>query len=368
MVKENAGKIKPVRKKNPKQVHLDGECGCSIESNPNNCIYQQFIDGWSFISDVGNGQNRGEVFTPRFIVDKMITDVEMFPKHAVYNFDYTDESQDRMKIITNTIVEPAAGTSNFMSTILWHKIEYAYRESLSGEKLDINKYHKLLLTAVASVYTFDIDCGNIEVTKRRLLSGGSDIYNNTTVDFWTNYIIDSLCGDEVDTNIVRTLADASLKVAQDNWGNFLTDGGVISKLYNKHVGGEIPEWLVGECASIMNHNIKLFNGIQENNTISDGLVVAGWGNIKWRFWDVKDVVGENVSISYELVSLAEQIITGEIEQLSNKAENLKESKMKKSDGSLFAIPTWEDAKSEADYKKTLKEIEKLKKKLHMITI
>lgn len=367
MVKENIGsKPKAPRKKSAKQVHLDGECGCSIKENPNNCIYQQFIDGWSFVSDVGNGQNRGEVFTPRFIVDKMITDVGMFPMDAVYSYKYSGNSEKRLKIIESRIVEPAAGTSNYMSTILWHKLEYVYKESLNRKVLDMDKYHKLLLIAVASVYTFDIDCGNIEVTKRRLLSGGEELYTSDSVDFWTNYISDSLCGAQCNKKQLRELVDSSLKVAQENWGAYLADGGVISKLYQKHTGHDLPNWLLDECVMIMNNNIKLFNGIKEDNTISDGLIVAGWFNVKWHWWDIQSVVGEHVTISYELVRLAEQIISGEIEQLQRKADTLKNDNMISSDGSLFAVPKWRDAKSESDHKKILKEIIKLEKKLETV--
>lgn len=55
-------------------------------------ISNQFIDGWDFTPDVGNGKSRGEIFTPRFIVDKMIA-MGIIPPSIVY-FDNYEKFKD----------------------------------------------------------------------------------------------------------------------------------------------------------------------------------------------------------------------------------------------------------------------------------
>ena len=184
---------KIVKPKNPLQKHASGECGCSVLSNPNFCIYQPFLDGWNFTPDVGNGSKRGEIFTPRFIVDKMIAESGIIPEKALYEYDYSTVTKAEMlKIIRAKVNEPAVGTANFTATILWHKIHYVkqYATSKSG-KVDLKKYNLHLLEAIASMYSNDIDAGNLQTTKWRLLRFGS-IYTEANVKYWTDYIYKSI--------------------------------------------------------------------------------------------------------------------------------------------------------------------------------
>lgn len=53
-----------------------------------NDVKTPFPDGWSYISNVGNNESRGEVFTPRWVVDKMIADDSILPSRMVFDAQY----------------------------------------------------------------------------------------------------------------------------------------------------------------------------------------------------------------------------------------------------------------------------------------
>ncbi len=195
---------KKTKKKNALQLHLDNECNCSIESNPNNCQYQQFIDGWNFTPDVGRGQSSGEVFTPRFIVDKMITDSGMFPQEFVYDYDYKQDSTILETIINNRICEPAVGTGNFISTILYYKLQAAKQLSLQDSSKDIKE---LIMRSIETLYCFDIDAGNLEVTFRRLTDGNSErIDNKEIINYWVKNVTDNILYDKKE-EIINKIID-----------------------------------------------------------------------------------------------------------------------------------------------------------------
>lgn len=195
---------KKTKKKNALQLHLDNECNCSIESNPNNCQYQQFIDGWNFTPDVGRGQSSGEVFTPRFIVDKMITDSGMFPQEFVYDYDYKQDSTILETIINNRICEPAVGTGNFISTILYYKLQAAKQLSLQDSSKDIKE---LIMRSIETLYCFDIDAGNLEVTFRRLTDGNSErIDNKEIINYWVKNVTDNIIYDKKE-EIINKIID-----------------------------------------------------------------------------------------------------------------------------------------------------------------
>jgi len=361
---------KKTRKKSASEQHKTGECCCSILVNPNNCIYQQFLDGWNFTPDVGNGQKRGEVFTPRFIVDKMVENIGMFPKEAVYELNYSAINKEKiLEIIDAKIVEPAVGTGNYTSTILWHKLEYANQAVTDANNaLDEKRYHNLILRAISSVYAFDIDAGNLETTKQRLFNSLSIVTdkqilnNDSAVQFWVKYLktnTNTQQTEEILTNIVED----SLNLAEENWANFLRDnpGGVVGQLYRKHTGKHLSdETLISQIQQILNNNIKLFNGIVKEDTNTEQFVCPGWNNVVWDWWNIS----EDCEITSEPVRLAEQMISGEIEKLEHKTEQLKNEKMVETNDGLFSMTSWVDKVSENEYNKLIKQIAKLKKELN----
>lgn len=356
------------RKKNAFELHKENECGCSVLSNPNNCIYQQFLDGWNFTPDVGNGQKRGEVFTPRWVVDKMILDVGMFPKSAVYEFNYeTLNKTEKLEKISSKVVEPAVGTGNYISTVLWHKLQYAYSAALTVDNsLNVSEYHINFLSAVSSIYAFDIDCGNLEITKRRILGNDNLVNNEKTVLIWTNKLNSSFV-DPVSESLqnIEINVQASLNEAFTNWHKSLEENnyGIIKTLYKEHTGKEITETLFKSCETILNDNIKLFNGIVKDDVIDDKTICPGYKNVVWRWWDISISNDGNYELNFEEVRLLEQMITGEIELLEKKVEKLKTEKMTETDEGLFSMKVWADKASETEHNKIVKQIAKLKKEL-----
>lgn len=351
------------RKKSVLQLHNDKECGCTIIQEKNNCIYQSFPDGWEFTPDVGNGQSRGEVFTPRFIVDKMIHDVGMFPEEAIYNNNYsTLTKEEKLEKIESKIIEPAVGTANYTSTVIWHKINYAYHAAKTDNGLNIEEYNKLFIKSFSNIYAFDIDAGNLETTTRRLLNYNiNDKINDTkTVNKWVNKTIKAFSKNNknVDKKLLKNSIKNSLTLADDNWGKFLYGKkGIAEKLYEQHTGTQINDIIKEKCLTILEDNIKLFNGIVKDDVIDENVFIPGWFNVKWVWWNVND----DLSLNKKYVWLRQQMLEGEIEQLERKAETIKKDKMiEKSDG-LFSTLDWIDNDAKKEYNNILKQIDKTKK-------
>lgn len=349
------------------QLHIENKCGCTLSSNPNNCIYQPFLDGWDFTPDVGNGQKRGEIFTPRFIVDKMITDAQILPKEAIYSLDYKTLTKVKaQQHITSKINEPAIGTANFTATILWHKVEYAHHVATVGKTLNLNKYNLLVTQALASLYANDIDCGNLQTTKWRLLRS-SEIYTEENIKYWLNYTLKSVHKRlDAETKIsIEQSVRRSLLSASHNWGTADRDKGVLDVLYYKHTGSEIPAHLKILWKSIMDENFKLFNGIKETDTVEEGFVVAGWRNIEWCWWDfTQDKLGE-ITENTTKISLAYQIEYGKLGKLKAELSEL-ENKKVSIQGALVEIVDFATVEDKKAYVTKRKEVDKQTLKIERI--
>lgn len=365
---------KPARKKPPLTLHNDGACGCSKDSNPNECIYQVFLDGWDFTADVGNGKKRGEIFTPRFIVDKMITDVGIFPAAGLYDQDYTTVSaEEASEIVHKRVVEPAVGTANFTATVLWHKLQYAYTASCDANgELDIQSYHQHVLTAVASIYAFDIDVGNVEVTRRRLLENSTPITDESVQAAWITELTAALAEDSRNSEVITATVQESLEIAAEHWSKFLNmkHGGVIQQLYTRHTGQQLPEDLYAHCAKILQQNMKLFNGIEQEDTVveatdeASAFTCPGWDNVYWDWWNINVDAQGDITVDSTKVSMALQILTGSIEQLEIQAARLKEERcVLNEDEGLFATTEWITPKDRQQYNKLMKDIAKLEEQV-----
>lgn len=362
---------KRTRKKSALMLHHDGECGCSRTSNPQECIYQEFLDGWSFTPDVGNGQKRGEVFTPRFVVDKMATDVGLFPREGVYDLTYDVPVDEAHTIVSKRVIEPAVGTANFLSTILWHKLEYAYTASLTDNgELDLDTYHQQLLTAVTSVYAYDIDAGNLEVTRRRLLAQDIPLNAPETITAWELELKNAL---SVKVNkklstLIATVVQESLNSAVEHWERFFDAerGGVIQQLYRKHTGSELPEFLHKHCTNILKANIKIFNGIEKEDTVKDDFLVPGWKNVVWDWWEVSTQEDGTIELDSRDMPLAHQMLVGKIEQLEQQSKRMKEEKMVEVSDGLFPSFEWATEKDRLEHAKIEKELDKLQRELAAI--
>lgn len=286
------------------QHHRLGECGCSMSKNPHNCPYQTFLDGWDFTPEVGNGKTRGEIFTPRFVIDQMLLDLGMFNPEALTDLDYDPDPQAALRRLSETFYEPAIGTGNFTSTILWHKLEYAAVASrdeegnLSPERYDLNT-----LIASGSVYANDIDPGNLTTTILRLLGGGK-IETQEHIARWVNRIM-PFAGEHEEAT-VRAGVEKSLEIGQRVWGNQVEREGVLYQQYRKHVGRAPDFWLRELWEEIVWENIKVFNGISTNTLLMDGNVVPGWHGVEWTRWGFEPDE-DHINITRTPISMMKQV-------------------------------------------------------------
>lgn len=328
------GKPSVVKPKTVRQKHDAEECGCTILTNPNDCPYQPFLDGWEFATDAGNGQTRGEIFTPRFIVDRMVTSGHILPPQAVYNHDYSGSQDTLRKIVGNRVFEPAVGTGNFTATVLWHKLEYANmltsaaktaaagRKTGRGKKTvtQLRRYQTYTIVALASIYFNDVDAGNLQTVKWRLLRDG-EINTSENVDYWTRHIIGLLTGD-VNEDAVRETVTESIKTAGRLWGAADEDKGVLDVLYRRHTGQTPPEWLQETWKTVLDENAKLYNAVEEHDTVMNGCSVPGYGKVGWRFWWFsydKDFV----YAAYRRIPVVRQILANQIKMLNRDAVRVK---------------------------------------------
>lgn len=119
------------------------------KSNKNNA---KFSDGNLFENNNGRSWKLAEVFTPKSVVDTMLKQAKI-----------TNASFDA------TFFEPGAGTGNFISEILWFKINQVF-EDLKNKKIKnkLIEYEVISLLSLASITYNDIDKSNIDHIKKRL--------------------------------------------------------------------------------------------------------------------------------------------------------------------------------------------------------
>lgn len=322
------------------QQHVGNKCDCTHNPGQDNtCIYQRFVDGWDFTPDVGRGQTSGEIFTPRFIVDKMITTSGMFSPEMVYHNDFTEcTEEDLERMVGSTVCEPATGTGNFISTILYHKLQAAY-ELATRRDHDVEN---LVPQAVSTVYAYDIDAGNLETTLRRLTyHDGTPLDDKHVVDYWVDHIT-RLIGSESDKEQITTIVQASLTEAQHNWSTHLKPQGVFAAFLDDHHAGD-GEDLLERCEDILRENIKLFNGISNDHTPT----MPGVKDITWTFWDNGTVV--------EKRSMYNEMLTSKIATLDTKLAQIEKEH--------YIDGTWNDKQAKKEYAKLTKEKTKLTKEL-----
>ena len=288
---------------------------------------------------MGRGQTSGEIFTPRFIVDKMITTSGMFSPEMVYHNDFTEcTEEDLERMVGSTVCEPATGTGNFISTILYHKLQAAY-ELATRRDHDVEN---LVPQAVSTVYAYDIDAGNLETTLRRLTyHDGTPLDDKHVVDYWVDHIT-RLIGSESDKEQITTIVQASLTEAQHNWSTHLKPQGVFAAFLDDHHAGD-GEDLLERCEDILRENIKLFNGISNDHTPT----MPGVKDITWTFWDNGTVV--------EKRSMYNEMLTSKIATLDTKLAQIEKEH--------YIDGTWNDKQAKKEYAKLTKEKTKLTKEL-----
>jgi hypothetical protein len=341
----------------PLQQHREQACKCSVLVNPNFCSYQPFLDGWDFTPDVGNGQVRGEIFTPRFIVDKMLMDSGILPKKAIYKYDYAGADKTLVKYIGFRVYEPGVGTGNFISTVLWHKMEYANiltkpKNGVKRTDAELARYQAYTLVALGSVYFNDIDIGNLQVTKWRLLRD-SEINTPENIQYWENYLIENLEVKTIKKREISQFVKASIVEASSKWGNKDRNRGVMDDLYYDHIGQDSPEWLRKAWKTALDENGKLFNGIvSEDNTEIDSFC-PGYRNISWIWWRF-DRNKSSITAQRTTVPMARQILESKIATLKSQIQDIEDRKIQPNADDFFLFEE-KDFASKEDKKAFLAE-------------
>lgn len=314
----------PSKKSTGLTNHTQKICDCFDGTDPEirSCIYATFPDNWSFVPERGLGQSSGEVFTPLIAVNKMITSNGLFDKDSIYHNMYQKISAEKLQqAIYATVIEPAVGTGNYISTVLYHKLKYV--EALYDnrtQKLDL--FHELFLTAVGSIYAYDIDVGNIETTKRRLLSHGKQSLNDyKSINYWVEHIDNVINGDDINKHNrwkkvqpieIQGFVESSLNDAHKFWYAFTKTGiGVIDAAYRSILNERLPEWLYWQCREILDKNFKLFDGLNKHTSLSDGMFVPGWEHVSWTKWEIMKRDNESIPFIRETMVPMKDIIENE---------------------------------------------------------
>lgn len=262
-------------RRSPLARHASGDCGCTPEENPNDCPYQVFCDGWDFTPEVGNGRSRGEIFTPRFVVDRMIVAGGILPAEAVYDGIYDTDEASLEQAFDRRVLEPAVGTGNFLSTICHHRTRYALAAADDHDTLA-----ELLIRLTSTLYAFDIDPGNAEVTIRRLLDGDTTrIDSPEVVADWVQTLAENL--EDPDEAALTGFVTASLAEAERNWRPRLTGQGVLSRAWHEATGSDLPEDLYDALAVILEDNVKVFDGLSPVSTAT----LPGSAAVQWTWRD-----------------------------------------------------------------------------------
>lgn len=344
---------KVVRKKSALQKHKDSECGCSMFTNPHNCIYQPFLDGWDFTPDVGNGKTRGEIFTPRFIIDKMLLEVRIFPPEGIYDLNYSIPANEALERVQARSNEPAIGTANFTSAILWHKLEYAAiaAKNKSG-KINRKKYDLYTLMAVASIYANDIDPGNLTTTMLRL-TRKDKVNSPAHVNRWVEHVLSF--GSEEDRDKVTQQITQSLESANNIWHEHLKEEGVLYRQYKRHTNDEPDEWLTSMWDEIIMENIKFFNGIATDTVNDEKGIVPGWHTVSWAWWDFEYDEQGQVSVTKKMVPMTRQVYLSQLKSLQKTMMSLHEKRTMDEKGKLVHTDP-KEKKAYADAKREIKKI------------
>lgn len=342
------------KKVNPLTKHRNGDCGCSIKDNPNRCVYQTFLDGWEFTPDVGNSKSRAEVFTPRWVVDKMVVDSGLMTESMVYQQDFSNINEETYNtILNNRVIDLATGTGNFVTEILSLKllmVKHYIHEKFG--KYNVPQFCEDILKAVRSVYAFDIDYGNVKTVWERIVGmNDSELWNDKFLEETATTFDSTVTLDMLKSSYA---VKESFDSAAEHWGKHLElKNDLVGRFYFNTTGENIPEELADNVKNSLFHNLKVFNGITKDDDLVG--MVPSYMNIVWRFW--------NEDGAWENIPMALQVVEGSIQQLENKMKKFMEDHKTTSvdTGSLFGdvVTTWDSKANENEYKKMVKELEVL---------
>ncbi|KRL96266.1 hypothetical protein [Limosilactobacillus equigenerosi] len=107
-------------------------------------------------------KDHGEVFTPKWIVEKMLNQPEIDAK---------------VKSLTATFLEPSAGEGAFLTELLDRKLQYAATVSSNGKEFNINA-----LRVLSTLYGIEFMEDNVEVLVMNMILTFSSVYGRLISD------------------------------------------------------------------------------------------------------------------------------------------------------------------------------------------
>lgn len=304
-----------VKKESPVVAHAKQNCDCFndlIPSANKRCVYQQFPDGWDFTPDVGRSKSHAEVFTPLWVVRKMINDTGAIPTEVIYSEDYPEYTTDSslMNVLEDTILDMACGTGNYASTVMFTKLTLAKK---IWESDKTQNFDELFLKAVSSVFAFDIDYGNANTVYHRLFTDGATQAKD--VDRLAK-LVQPFFTEKVALKDIKAKAKESIVSAEANWGQ--APQGLVNRFYEETTGEEMSAELLDKVRTILSKNILVFNGISDSDDLD--MMVAGNTRVVWTFWNV----GEDLTLTEERVPLMCQVLSTKILEAKEEVERIEE--------------------------------------------
>lgn len=115
-----------------------------------------------FIKSADRVKDHGEVFTPKWVVDKMIDQPEIAAK---------------VKSLTATFLEPSAGEGAFLVEILDRKLKYAAQLSKSA-----HEFGNYALMALSTLYGIELLEDNVEMLVMNMKDTFTDNYRELMAD------------------------------------------------------------------------------------------------------------------------------------------------------------------------------------------
>lgn len=152
-------------------------------------------------------KNHGEVFTPKKVVDFMLNQPEI---------------QEKLKSLTSTFLEPAAGEGAFLIEILRRKLQLATDLSKT-----INEYEENLLIALTSLYGIELledNCQQLQV--------------NMFYEFYSAYEKNIM--QKYSTKLNQKVIDSAKVIIQAN----IVQGDALKYTNNKNEPIILSEWTV----------------------------------------------------------------------------------------------------------------------------
>jgi hypothetical protein len=338
----------------------------------NNDVKRPFPDGWRYIANVGNNESRGEVFTPRWVVDKMITDGRILPTRMVFDEQYSASFKTYKKYLCKPVFEPAIGTGNFFTTILWHRIEMVNQytisktnndDKVSKTPLQLKQYQFGTIEALCNLSGVDLDVGNVQTVMWRVLGDTQAINDSQNVDYWTNRLFDEMKRADSSMTLnkdqIRTYVNQSLNNAQDNWGDF--NRGSLKQQYKNHIGDDVPGWLLDTWKQILQWNLQVYNFLED--TIDQSHCCTGINVAGKRRYSLNNRMSNKVVLSWKLIPLKRREKLEQCAEIASKMIGL----LSKQTQDLFG-KKWASTKDEKTYQKQEVEYQKLQKELEQLKV